>query len=144
MRSLCPHRDIAKWLSNFGNAVSLSSTSFKFLVGPEKKLFTVHSALVTHHSKPLGVLVNGDMSEAKEGCALLEETDEHTLFDSVNKHTRGTMLLRIQKFCWTPLQSRPRTLLQMRLSRIRSRVMLKKCVLLLIILTPNPCRSLLR
>ena len=38
----------------------------------------VHSALIAHHSKPLGVLVNGKMSEAKEGCALLEDVDERT------------------------------------------------------------------
>lgn len=37
-----------------------------------------HAALVAHHSKPLGVLVNGDMSEAREGCALLEGIDEDT------------------------------------------------------------------
>ena len=38
----------------------------------------VHSALIAHHSKPLGVLVNGNMSEAKEGCAFLEDVDERT------------------------------------------------------------------
>ncbi len=49
-----------------------------FIVGHEKKLLMVHSALIAHHSKPLDVLVNGDMSEAKEGCALLDDVDEHT------------------------------------------------------------------
>ena len=38
----------------------------------------VHSALIAHHSKPLGVLVNGNMSEAKGGCTLLEDVDEGT------------------------------------------------------------------
>lgn len=55
-----------------------SSTAFKFLVGPNKKPYTVHSALIAYHSKPLGVLVNGEMLEAKEGCAFLEDTDERT------------------------------------------------------------------
>lgn len=56
----------------------IASTPFRFLVGPDKKLFTIHAALIAHHSKPLGVLVNGPMSEAKERCALLEDDDEHT------------------------------------------------------------------
>lgn len=38
----------------------------------------VHSALIAHHSKALGVLGYGNMSEAKEGCALLEDVDERT------------------------------------------------------------------
>ncbi|KAI9777302.1 MAG: hypothetical protein M1816_004801 [Peltula sp. TS41687] len=54
----------------------VGSTPFKFLVGPDKKLFTVHAALVAHHSKPLSALVNGGMLEAKEGCAFLEDVDE--------------------------------------------------------------------
>ena len=56
----------------------LASTPFKFLVGSDRKLLTVHSALVAHHSETLGVLVNGNMSEAKEGCALLEDVDVGT------------------------------------------------------------------
>lgn len=56
----------------------IASTPFRFLVGSNKRLFTVHAAAITHHSKPLGVLVNGDMSEAKESCAWLEDVDEST------------------------------------------------------------------
>ena len=56
----------------------LASTPFKFLIGRSRKLFTVHAALIAHHSKPLDILVNGDMSEAKEGCALLDDVDEYT------------------------------------------------------------------
>ena len=56
----------------------ISSTPFKFLIGPDSKLFTVHAALVAYHSKPLGVLTNGPMSEAKEGCAFLEDVEEST------------------------------------------------------------------
>ncbi len=41
-------------------------------------MFTVHSTLIAHHSKPLGVLINGNMSEAKEGCAPLKDVDEGT------------------------------------------------------------------
>ena len=56
----------------------LASLPFRFLVGSDRKLFMIHSALIAHHSKPLGVLVNGNMSEAKEGCAMLEDVDERT------------------------------------------------------------------
>ena len=56
----------------------LSSLPFRFLVGSDRKLFMVHSALIAHHSEPLGILVNGSMSEAKEGCATLEDVDERT------------------------------------------------------------------
>ncbi|KAJ9653420.1 hypothetical protein H2201_009145, partial [Coniosporium apollinis] len=56
----------------------IASTPFKFLVGQDRKLFTVHAALVAHHSKSLSVLVDGHMLEAKEGCVLLEDVDEYT------------------------------------------------------------------
>lgn len=54
------------------------SKTFRFLIGPEREEFHLHAALVSHHSKPLGVLVNGQMKEAREGCGLLEEVDKHT------------------------------------------------------------------
>ena len=41
-------------------------------------LFTIHTALVAHHSKPLNALLSGPMLEAREGCAWLEDIDEHT------------------------------------------------------------------
>lgn len=66
-----------KQLNNPKSSI-FSSAPFKFLVGSNKKPFTVHSALIAHHSKPLDVLVNGDMLEAKEGCAFLEDIDEGT------------------------------------------------------------------
>ena len=56
----------------------MSSSQFKFIVGPQKKEFTIHAALVAHQSKALDRLVNGDMKEAQEQCALLEATDEQT------------------------------------------------------------------
>jgi len=62
----------------FYNYSILASTPFRFLVGRDRRLFTVHSSLIAHHSEPLDVLVNGYMSEAKEGCALLEDVEEQT------------------------------------------------------------------
>ena len=56
----------------------LTSSPFKFLVGPEKKPFIIHATLVAQHSKPLGNLINGRMSEATDGCALLDDVDEDT------------------------------------------------------------------
>ena len=66
-------------MANYSCCRVLASAPFKFLVGHDKTLFTMHTALVTHHSKPLGSLVNGPMSEAKEGYAWLEDVDEHTM-----------------------------------------------------------------
>ncbi|OCL00104.1 uncharacterized protein K441DRAFT_537635, partial [Cenococcum geophilum 1.58] len=56
----------------------ITSTPFKFLVGHERKLLTVHAALIAHHSKPLGVLVRGPMLEANQGYAVLEDIEEGT------------------------------------------------------------------
>ncbi len=55
-----------------------TSTPFRFLVEFDTTIFTVHSTLIVHHSKPLGVLVNGNLSEAKGECALLQDVDEGT------------------------------------------------------------------
>ena len=41
-------------------------------------MLTIHGDLVAHHSKPLGKLINGEMKEAKEGSAWLEDIDEDT------------------------------------------------------------------
>ncbi|MCJ1347306.1 hypothetical protein MMC31_005529 [Peltigera leucophlebia] len=55
-----------------------ASATFRFLVGSNKRLFTVHVAPIAHHSKSLGDLMNGGMSEAHEGCASLEDVEEST------------------------------------------------------------------
>ncbi len=56
----------------------MSSSQFVFLVGPEKKSITIHTALVAHHSDVLNNLMNGEMYEAKNGRAYLEDVDEGT------------------------------------------------------------------
>ncbi|KAG6011790.1 hypothetical protein E4U43_008128 [Claviceps pusilla] len=56
----------------------MASKPFEFVVGPEKKVFAIHSALVASQSAVLERLVNGDMKEAKEGSAVLEHVDEQT------------------------------------------------------------------
>ena len=43
-----------------------------------QKRYTLHSQLATHYSEPLGVLLNGPMSEAKQGSAVLDDVDEDT------------------------------------------------------------------
>ncbi|KAI1641133.1 hypothetical protein F4809DRAFT_658985 [Biscogniauxia mediterranea] len=55
-----------------------ASKPFRFLVGPDKKAFMMHADLVAHLSKPLAVLINGKMKEAREGYAELPEVDERT------------------------------------------------------------------
>jgi len=57
----------------------LTSSPFRFLVGPDRKK---NSALIPHHPKPLVVLVNGNMSETKEGYGLLQDVDERTFVRS--------------------------------------------------------------
>ena len=51
-----------------------SSSSSKFIVGQEKKVFYAHTAAVEKYSKPLGALMNGEMSEAQAGSAVLDNT----------------------------------------------------------------------
>ncbi|KAH6959643.1 hypothetical protein BKA56DRAFT_600729 [Ilyonectria sp. MPI-CAGE-AT-0026] len=56
----------------------VGSSPFKFLIGPDKKEYTIHSSLVAHQSGALNALVNGGMKEAREKCAIWEEFDEET------------------------------------------------------------------
>lgn len=54
---------------------------FKFLIGPERetaKVFVLHKDIVARESAPLDVLMNGGMSEAREGCVWLRDVDEET------------------------------------------------------------------
>ena len=46
------------------------------LVGSERKRYTLLSRLAAYHSEPLGVLINGSMSEAKESFAVLRDIDQ--------------------------------------------------------------------
>ncbi|KAG6027398.1 hypothetical protein E4U19_002020 [Claviceps sp. Clav32 group G5] len=56
----------------------ISSEPFEFVVGPKKRVFTIHSALVASLSPVLERLVNGDMLEAKKGSVVWEHVDEQT------------------------------------------------------------------
>jgi hypothetical protein len=56
----------------------VSSGVFRFIVGPKKKEFSLHSDLVAHQSRALDILINGDMNEARERCASWEDVDEQT------------------------------------------------------------------
>ncbi|PHH79273.1 hypothetical protein CDD80_5268 [Ophiocordyceps camponoti-rufipedis] len=54
------------------------SPTFRFIVGPDRREFHLHSALVSRQSAVLDNLVNGDFREAKNKEAVLEDVDEHT------------------------------------------------------------------
>lgn len=54
------------------------SPTFRFIVGPDKREFHVHSALVSHQSPVLDKLVNGDFREAEDKEAVLDKVDEQT------------------------------------------------------------------
>jgi len=56
----------------------IASAPFGFLVGNNKRLFHVHAAAITHHSKRLGDVINDHISEAKEVCDSLEYVEEST------------------------------------------------------------------
>jgi hypothetical protein len=56
----------------------LSSEPFRFFVGKNRIPFTLHSNALVGQSGPLLALINGDMVEAREGQAWLEDTDEET------------------------------------------------------------------
>ncbi|KAI2620645.1 hypothetical protein GGS26DRAFT_303592 [Hypomontagnella submonticulosa] len=55
-----------------------ASKPFRFLVGPDKKEFQMHSELVARMSKPLDTLVKGEWEEGKKEAAEWPEIDEGT------------------------------------------------------------------
>ncbi|KAK1239325.1 hypothetical protein MKX07_008813 [Trichoderma sp. CBMAI-0711] len=56
----------------------LLSEQITFLIGPNKKRFTMHKATVETLSKNLDQLLNGPMEEAQTRCVSWEDTDEDT------------------------------------------------------------------
>jgi hypothetical protein len=56
----------------------MGSGTFRFLVGPNKRSFELHSALASHYSPALKALIMGPMTEAMERCALFEDIDKET------------------------------------------------------------------
>ncbi|KIW11513.1 hypothetical protein PV08_10814 [Exophiala spinifera] len=56
----------------------LSSPPFRFAVGPDKKVFYVHSALVAKHSDTLAALITNGMRESEQGLAVFDDIDEDT------------------------------------------------------------------
>ncbi|KAL8858394.1 MAG: hypothetical protein Q9178_005075 [Gyalolechia marmorata] len=74
-----------------------TSTPFKFVV--EGNAFYLHAALVSRHSRPLDRMMNGDMSEAQKGYAVLEDVDEGTFgrfteWAYEGYYTSGEVILR--------------------------------------------------
>ncbi|KAL7920766.1 hypothetical protein ACQKWADRAFT_297261 [Trichoderma austrokoningii] len=55
-----------------------SSPPFRFLVGPNKREFTIYSALFAHQSPVFEKMVNGSFSEATEKCVEWKSVDEDT------------------------------------------------------------------
>lgn len=56
----------------------IGSDIFKFVIGPNLKEYKVHGTAISRLSKPLGVLINGEMREAKEKCVNWPDIDEKT------------------------------------------------------------------
>ncbi|OIW26626.1 hypothetical protein CONLIGDRAFT_655985 [Coniochaeta ligniaria NRRL 30616] len=64
------------------------SRPFRFVVGAKKREFMLHSEVVSRLSRTLNALVNGQMREAREDCAIWEDVDEDTF-------------IRFSKFAYT-------------------------------------------
>ncbi|KAL7913169.1 hypothetical protein GGI35DRAFT_279521 [Trichoderma velutinum] len=58
--------------------VIASSAPFRFLVGPNEREFTIHSALFTRQSPVFERLANGNFSEAADKCVKWTSVDEDT------------------------------------------------------------------
>ncbi|KAK4059754.1 hypothetical protein Trihar35433_10570 [Trichoderma harzianum] len=58
--------------------VIASSVPFRFLVGPNEREFTIHSALFTCQSPVLERLANGNFAEATDKCVKWTSVDEDT------------------------------------------------------------------
>ncbi|KAK8019159.1 hypothetical protein PG990_004297 [Apiospora arundinis] len=56
----------------------ISSKTFRFLVGPQKREFTVHEAVLTSVSEKFKALIEGNMKEAQEQLAVFDFVDEYT------------------------------------------------------------------
>ena len=54
------------------------SKPFKFLIGTDKKEFTIHSAFVAQQSKALQVVVNGPFKESTDGSVVWDDIEEDT------------------------------------------------------------------
>ncbi|KAF5138634.1 hypothetical protein E5D57_002420 [Metarhizium anisopliae] len=55
-----------------------SSKPYRFIVGPQRRKFTIHSAIVARQSDYLDKLVNGDFKEGNEKTVHWENVDEET------------------------------------------------------------------
>ena len=64
-----------------------ASTPFKFVI--EDDTFYIHQDLVSQHSKPLDRLMNGSMTEAQNGFAVLEDVDADTFIRFTQWAYRG-------------------------------------------------------
>ncbi|UKZ96852.1 uncharacterized protein TrAFT101_011629 [Trichoderma asperellum] len=58
-----------------------SSPPFTFVVGPDEKEHTIHSALVAHQSEALNALINGGMKESIERRVIWKEISEEVFID---------------------------------------------------------------
>lgn len=71
------HPDFRAWVDAEYSSIATSKL-FRFLVGPEKEEFTIHSALVAHQSPELDTLVYGKFKESADGAVDWDDIDETT------------------------------------------------------------------
>ncbi|KAL2879002.1 hypothetical protein SGCOL_005701 [Colletotrichum sp. CLE4] len=72
---------------------AIQSSNIKFIVGPEKKEYTVHESRFTSLSSPLRALLTGGFQESKEGKVIWGDTDPVTFVVLVQYAYNGDCLL---------------------------------------------------
>ncbi|RYP15278.1 hypothetical protein DL765_005802 [Monosporascus sp. GIB2] len=92
----------------------LTSKLFRFLVGPERKEFVVHSLPFSRLSRALDALINGDISEACEGIAVWDDMDSDTFvrfseFAHSGDYTTPKIELRTESYEHDRHQMSPKT-----------------------------------
>ncbi|KAJ3453996.1 hypothetical protein MRS44_018628 [Fusarium solani] len=65
-------------MERISKKIVATSRPFRFLVGPHAQEFTIHSALIAHHSPALSALVNGGFKESNDFCVEWDDIDETT------------------------------------------------------------------
>ncbi|KAL5903066.1 hypothetical protein ACKVV7_011374 [Pyricularia oryzae] len=67
-----------KRMEGISKKSAATSNQFRFLIGPEKQEYNIHSYLVAEQSAALRTTVHGEFKEAKDGFVTWDDIDERT------------------------------------------------------------------
>ncbi|KAL5903135.1 hypothetical protein ACKVV7_011442 [Pyricularia oryzae] len=65
-------------MEGMSKKIAATSYQFRFLIGPDKREYTIHSYIVAQQSAALSTTVYGEFKEAKDGFVTWDDTDEST------------------------------------------------------------------